>query len=59
MVRGCRMKSLEYWIVLFSKGDDDPMHKYLFAVEKDAIEFINSMKSKGYIAAIERTEEFV
>ena len=53
------MKSLEYWIVLFSKGDDDPTHKYLFAVEKDAIEFINSMKSKGYITAIERTEEFV
>jgi hypothetical protein len=53
------MKALEYWIVLFSKGDDDPMHKYLFAVEKDAIQFRNSMKSKGYIAEIERTEEFV
>ena len=52
------MKALEYWVVSFTKSDKDPMHKYLFAIEKEAIEFRNSIKAEGYIAAIERNEEF-
>ena len=59
MVRGCRMKSLEYWVVSFTKGDKDPLHKYLFETQKEAIKFKNSMKSEGYIASVEKNEEFV
>lgn len=53
------MKSLEYWVVSFTKGDKDPLHKYLFETQKEAIKFKNSMKSEGYIASVKKNEEFV
>jgi hypothetical protein len=50
---------IEYWVVKFTKNDNDPLHQYLFAIEKDAESFKKDMDERGYITSIARNEEFL
>lgn len=50
---------IEYWVVKFTKDDNDPLHQYLFAIKKDAESFKTDMDKKGYITSITRNEEFL
>ena len=50
---------VEYWVVKFTKNDNDPLHEYLFAIEKDAESFKKDMDERGYITSIARNEEFL
>ena len=52
-------RMIEYWVVKFTKDDNDPLHQYLFAIKKDAESFKTDMDKKGYITSITRNEEFL
>jgi len=58
MDRGIKIM-VEYWVVKFTKNDNDPLHEYLFAIEKDAESFKKDMDERGYITSIARNEEFL